>query len=54
VVKARVELAELIGLEGVQLAPVRAALVLGDDRLEGREVAQVVDREVVVNGDARW
>ena len=49
--EARVERAKLIGLEGVQLAPVWAALVLADNRLEGREVTPVVDLEVVVDGD---
>ena len=50
-VKSGIQLAQLISLEGVQLAPVRPALVLGDDRFEGREVAPVIDLEVVVYGD---
>jgi hypothetical protein len=50
-VEARVERSELIGLERVQLAPVWAALVFCDDRLERCEVAPMVDLEVVVNSD---
>src|SRR5207344_2259867 len=45
------QLTQLISLEGVHLAPAGPALVLGNDRFEGCEVAPVVDLEVVVNGD---
>ena len=50
-VKSGIQPTQLISLAGVHLAPVGPALVLGDDRFEGCEVAPVVDLEVVVNGD---
>jgi len=50
-VESGIQPTQLISLESVHLAPVRPALVLGDDRFERRKVAPVVDLEVVVNGD---
>ena len=51
VVEPGVPLAQVGGVDGVHLAPVRAALVGGEDLLGGGEVGRRVAADVLVHGD---